>query len=226
VRRVFLSRVTVGAALLGALAGILVAISIARADSSPVNTSQGSGIPPKVVPVLHPTGTASLAVGTASFSSSASPGASAGTASAGAPASPSPGAGTPTAVFAPPTAYEADASTNILAGGARVGSCATCPDGAKVRFLGDGGTLTFPSVAEATAGDYTLTVLYADGDASGGRTAVVGVNSSATSVAFHGNGDWNTLQTLTLRVHLNAGDNRIEFGNPQAVAPDIAQITV
>ncbi len=123
------------------------------------------------------------------------------------------------------TVYEADAATNILTGTARVGQCPTCPDGEKVRFLGNGGTLTFPNVTVATAGDYTLTVVYSNGDTSGGRTAVVSVNTTDTDVYFAANGDWNSTQTLTVRVHLAAGANRIKFSNPQAAAPDIAEIS-
>jgi hypothetical protein len=96
----------------------------------------------------------------------------------------------------------------------------------KIRFLGEGGTLTFPDVRASAAGDYTMKIVFTEGDTSGGRDALVTVDGSDTSVYFAGNGDWNSPQTLTLTVHLAAGQNSIEFSNPANVAPDIAEIVI
>lgn len=123
-------------------------------------------------------------------------------------------------------AYEGDSPANILAGGAFVGACSGCPDGTKVRYIGNTGTLTFPDVKASVAGSYTLTISYANGDASGGRDAIVTVDSAAVDVFFTSNGQWNTAQTLTLTVHLNSGMNSIEFGNPRTLGPDIAEIVI
>jgi hypothetical protein len=71
-----------------------------------------------------------------------------------------------------------------------------------------------------------MTVYYVDGDA--GRSAVITVNGSPTTISFAGtdNGNWDTVQTRTVPVTLNAGTNTIEFSNPSAYAPDIDHIVV
>jgi chitodextrinase len=124
------------------------------------------------------------------------------------------------------TVYEGDASANTLAGGAVVQSCSACLDGNDVGYIGEGGTLTFPDVTESAAGSYTMTVSYVDGDA--GRSAVITVNGTPTTVSFTGtnNSNWDYVQTLTVTVSLNAGTNTIEFSNPSAYAPDIDHIVV
>lgn len=48
-------------------------------------------------------------------------------------------------------------------------------------------------------------------------------------MTFHdtNDGNWNTVQSLTVTVNLNAGSgNTIEFSNPSGWAPDIDHITV
>ena len=136
------------------------------------------------------------------------------------------GGSTGTGTGSSPNVYEADSSANTLAGGAVVSSCSACLDGKDVGYIGDGGTLTFPDITETTAGSHTLTVYYVDGDA--GRSAVITVNGTATTVAFTGtnNSNWDTVQTQTVTVSLNAGTNTIEFSNPSAYAPDIDHIVV
>ena len=62
------------------------------------------------------------------------------------------------------TSYEAEAPANTLAGGAVVSSCSTCSGGAKVGFVGNGGTLTFNSVSVPSAGTYRVTLVYCSGD--------------------------------------------------------------
>jgi hypothetical protein len=211
----------VAVALLITAAGVVVAVTLVQAaTSSPINTSQTANTQPAIVPVLQPTGAASTAAATPSAA------ATSGLLPLGnVSSSVSPSTAPTITITATVTAYEADSAANILAGSAHVGSCPACPDGKKVRFLGNGGTLTFPNVTVASAGDYTLTIVYIDGDTNGGRTALVSVNATATTVYFAGNGDWNTTQTLTMTVHLAVGANRVEFSNPQAPAPDIAEIT-
>jgi len=124
------------------------------------------------------------------------------------------------------TVYEADASANVLAGGAAVSSCSACLDGNKVGYIGDGGTIAFPDVTKSAAGSYTLTIYYVDGDA--GRNADVSVNGTASAVSFTGtdNSNWDTVQTKTVTVSLNAGTNTIAFANPGAYAPDLDHIVV
>ena len=124
------------------------------------------------------------------------------------------------------TVYEANASANTLSGGAVAQSCSACLDGDDVGYIGDGGTLTFPNISKTAAGSYTLTIYYVDGDA--GRSAVITVNGTATTVAFTGtdNSNWDTVQTKAITVTLNAGTNTIEFSNPSAYAPDIDHLLV
>jgi len=218
-----LTRLTAAAAVLGAVAGCIVAFGVLRPSGS------GNGAPPPaVVPVIGPTNGSAATTVTGAGLPSPSP----------TPTSPSPrpsgsvartpaGASqSPAASPLPPRAYEGDASGNVLAGGAKAGWCGACPDGMKIRFLGEGGTLTFPDVRASAAGDYTMKIVFTEGDTSGGRDAVVSVDEVDTSVYFAGNGDWNSPQALTMTVHLAAGRNSIEFSNPANVAPDIAEIVV
>jgi hypothetical protein len=122
------------------------------------------------------------------------------------------------------TGYEAESSTNTLAGGAKIAACSACSGGQDVGYIGDGGTLTIPDITATTAGSYTMAVNYIDGDA--GRSAVITVNGTATTVAFTGsdNNNWDQVQTQNITVNLNTGTNTIEFSNPSAYAPDIDHI--
>jgi len=124
------------------------------------------------------------------------------------------------------TVYLSNSSSNTLGGAAKVQSCSGCASGQTVGYIGEGGTLTFPNISASTAGNYTLTISYEDGDA--GRSATLTVNGTATTLNFTGlnNSNWTTPQTLTVTVSLNAGTNTIEFSNASAYAPDIDQITV
>ena len=125
------------------------------------------------------------------------------------------------------TTYLADSSANTLAGGAVVQTCSGCADGHTVGFIGNGGTLQFNNVSSPTTGTHTLTISYEDGDA--GRAATLTVNGTATTVSFTGlnNGNWNTPQTKTVSVTLNAGSsNTIKFSNASGWAPDIDLITI
>jgi hypothetical protein len=125
-----------------------------------------------------------------------------------------------------PKSYEAEASTNTLAGGAVVSNCTACSGGKKVGFVGNGGTLTFNNITAPSDGDYAVTLAYLDGDS--GRTALVSADGGAVqSVAFAGTGSFDTAVGLkTITVHLNAGANTIELYNPNAYAPDFDRILV
>lgn len=220
-----LSRLTAAAAILGAVVGGVVAFGVLR----PSGSGSGNGAPPPaVVPVIGPTnGSAATTVTGAGLPSpSATPTSPSPQPSSSVTRTPVGASQSPAASPLPPRAYEGDASGTVLAGGARAGWCGACPDGMKIRFLGEGGTLTFPDVAASVAGDYTMKIVFTEGDTSGGRTAVVSVDGADASVYFVGNGDWNSPQTLTLTIHLAAGRNSVEFSNPANVAPDIAEIVV
>jgi hypothetical protein len=250
-RSVVVPRLTVSAAVLGAIVATVVTFGFLR-QSAP------GGIPPTAyVPVFvgstpqdtaspwasataAPVPSASSAGASASPRVSASPHATRSSPSPSpsspfqvpsASSSPSP---SPAASRLPPRAYSADASSNILAGGAYVDNCYKCPDGRRVRNLGNGsngsngsnGTLTFPDVSATVAGDYDLTIVFTEGDTSGGRMAIVTVDGTNYYEYFPGDGDWNDPRTFTMMVHLVPGNNSIEFSNPRAYAPDMVGIVV
>jgi hypothetical protein len=123
-----------------------------------------------------------------------------------------------------PTSYEAEASANTIAGGARISSCTACSGGKKVGFVGSGGTLTFNGVTAPSDGTYNVTIAYLDGQ---GRQAYVSVDGGPGQLLqFTPTGDFNTLGTMTIPLHLNSGSNTIEFANPSAYAPDFDRILV
>ena len=136
---------------------------------------------------------------------------------------------TTTATAATPpaaTAYEAEAAGNTLAGGAVVQACTTCSGGAKVGFVGEGGTLTLNGVTVAAAGTYDVTIAYCEGSA-GGRQATVSVNGGAAqTLSFTPTGSFSAVGTITVPLALRAGANTIEFANPSAFAPDFDRLIV
>jgi hypothetical protein len=134
---------------------------------------------------------------------------------------------TGSAAAPPPAAsYEAEASANTLAGGAVLQSCSTCSGGAKVGFVGNGGTLTFNQVSATSAGTYQVTVVYCDGSGTG-RQATVSVNGGAPqTLSFAPTGSFSTVGTMTVPLQLAAGANTIEFANPSAYAPDFDRLIV
>ncbi len=124
------------------------------------------------------------------------------------------------------TSYEAESAANTLVGGAGVQSCATCSGGAKIGYVGDGGTLTFGGVTAVTAGTYRVTVVYCDGSSTGRQAAVSANGGPAQTVSFTPTGSFSTVGAATISVPLVAGSNTIEFANPSAYAPDFDRIIV
>lgn len=128
--------------------------------------------------------------------------------------------------------YEAESSSNTLAGGADVQTCTGCSGGKNVGYIGNGGTLRFNGVTVSTSGTHRLVISYIDGDtATYGigtyRDASISINGgSAFTVAFPTTGDWNEVVTMVISVNLNAGSNTILFSNSSAYAPDIDKIDV
>ncbi|HEX3788020.1 MAG TPA: fibronectin type III domain-containing protein [Pseudonocardiaceae bacterium] len=125
-----------------------------------------------------------------------------------------------------PVTYEAEASTNTVAGGAAVAGCSGCSGGAKVGDLGGTGTLTIPNVTAPATGTYLMTVAYVDGDSS--RTAILTVDGTPIELPLAGTNDnnWDTAQSVTIPVRLTSGTNTVEFGNPTDYVSDIDKITV
>jgi hypothetical protein len=130
---------------------------------------------------------------------------------------------------APPqlaASYEAESSANTLAGGAVAQTCATCSGGAKIGFVGQGGTLTFTGVSVSSAGTYQVTIVYCDGSAAGRQATVSVDGGAAQALSFTPTGSFATVGAKTVPLSLSAGDNTIEFANPGAYAPDFDRIIV
>jgi hypothetical protein len=129
----------------------------------------------------------------------------------------------------PPTgnaiSYEAEAPTNTIGGYATVYDCTVCSGGKKVGYLGSGGFVQFNNVNVASAGLYTLTIYYLDGDS--GRPAYLSFNGgTGVLMDFHGNGNWGSVQSMQIPVQLQAGNNTIKFYDPEAWSPDVDRIVV
>ena len=127
-----------------------------------------------------------------------------------------------------PTYYEAEVSTNTLAGGARIVTCSACSGGHAIGYIGSGGTLSINGVQASSSGNYVLILDYVDAD--GGRTVNLSINgATATSIFLAGtNGaSWDTsVHRYTTIVALNAGSNTIAFSNSAAYAPDVDRIGI
>lgn len=122
------------------------------------------------------------------------------------------------------TTYEAEASVNTLAGGARAVDCDRCSGGRRVTGLGQSGALTVTGVVAERAGTTRLAVTYTSPRA---RTAHISVNGGvATAVRFPGTRSAGRPGTMRVTVTLKAGDNTIAFGNPAGAAPDVDKIVL
>ena len=135
---------------------------------------------------------------------------------------------TPVSGTAGGISYDAASSSSTLAGGAVVASCNSCPDGGKVGYVGDGGTLTFNSVDVSASGNYAVQIGYLDGTSGTvGRSAAITVNGTAVeTVAFTPTGSFQNPGSVTVSLPLRAGENTIEFSDSTAYAPDFESITV
>jgi hypothetical protein len=126
----------------------------------------------------------------------------------------------------PASRYLAAAPGNTIAGGAQVVSSTELSSGLKVGNLGNGATLTFNNNMAPTAGAYTVTLLYENGDASS-RSANISINGGpVTAVVFSPGGSWTTLASTTITASLQAGTNNILISNPTGAAPDIDSLVV
>jgi hypothetical protein len=122
------------------------------------------------------------------------------------------------------TSYEAESPANTLAGGAVVQSCSTCSGGAKVGYVGEGGTLTFNNINVPSAGTYRVTLVYCSGNP---RPAMISADGGTpVSLSFPSTGSFTTTGTMTVSLPLSAGSNTIELSDPNTYAPDFDRIIV
>ena len=138
---------------------------------------------------------------------------------------------TPTSTPIPRISYEAESSQNTWTGFAGPVSCSGCSGGYRVCCLstqsnGQNGTLQFNDVDKSIAGSYTMTIYYTEGD-PGSRTGYVSVNGGA-AITFTGvyTGNWDTVEAINMTISLSAGNNTIEFFNPNGPGPDIDRVVV
>jgi len=126
------------------------------------------------------------------------------------------------------TIYEADASANVVSGGAVIEPCSyewgySCLDGNEVGYIGNGGTITLNNVNATTAGTYNMTIY---GMVNGTRTYDVSVNGGAASAVSLTGTSYSIPSAAGVQVQLNAGANSIEFANASGWTPDLDHIVL
>jgi hypothetical protein len=127
--------------------------------------------------------------------------------------------------------YEAESPDNTLAGAARVVDDVAggkCSGGQLVRFIGSKpqNTIKFNKVNADKEGDYIVTVVYMSGSTRDMFLSVNGGTPVKSSYPSTGGWDGNYLDTVELKVHLKAGANTLEFGNPVDWGVDMDRILV
>ncbi len=122
--------------------------------------------------------------------------------------------------------YEAEASSNTLAGGAAVSSCTGCSGGQDVTSLGRGGTLQFNGVTPSSSGQHSLKIWYTNGDSTP-RSASLSVNGGTpVTVSFPPTGGTQADYLAVTTITLQAGSNTIRVSNASAAAPNIDLIAI
>jgi len=123
----------------------------------------------------------------------------------------------------PSTSYEAE--TAVLGGSASVASCAACSGGAKVGNYGLNAqnTVTFNTVQVPREGNYYMEV---NSMTLGLRSAIYTVNGGLPRTLDSGGGSFDQPATATVIVHLQKGNNTIQFGNPVSYPPDLDRIVI
>jgi len=136
------------------------------------------------------------------------------------------------------TTYQAESSSNTLAGTAAVETDTWASGGKYVGWIGDASanTLTFNNVYAASAGTYMLVIAYANDDTSGSgnynsniesRWSQISANGgTATTEVFANTYSWDNFRTVAMPVTLKAGENTIAFSNSTGYVPNIDYIQV
>jgi hypothetical protein len=126
------------------------------------------------------------------------------------------------------TVYEADATANVVTGGAVVEACDyewgySCLDGNEAGYIGNTGTITLNNVNASTAGAYNMTIY---GMVNGTRYYDVSVNGGAASAATLTGTSFAIPSVAGMQVQLNEGANSIEFSNASGWTPDLDHIVI
>jgi alpha-galactosidase len=116
------------------------------------------------------------------------------------------------------------AETAALYGGAQLADCATCASGHKLTYLGIGAAnYAIFNVNVKKAGVYRMEV---DSMTTGTRSFIMNVNDGPDLTLNLSGGSSNLPFPTTIPVHLNAGVNSIQFGNPTSYPPDMDRIII
>jgi hypothetical protein len=121
------------------------------------------------------------------------------------------------------TTYEAESSSNTLAGTAATATCANCSNGSLVGWIGNGSanTLTFNDITASASGVKLATIAYVNGDTTA-RTATLQVNGQQpTVVSFPPTGSWTTPGTVSVLVGMAKGSNTMKFSNSGGWSPNL-----
>lgn len=126
------------------------------------------------------------------------------------------------------TIYEADASANVVSGGAVIEPCSyewgySCLDGNEAGYIGNTGTITLNDVNAATAGTYYMTIY---GMVNGTRTYDVSVNGVAASQVSLTGTSFAIPSAAGTTVQLNEGENSLELSNSSGWTPDLDHIVL
>jgi hypothetical protein len=123
---------------------------------------------------------------------------------------------------APSQIYGAETAT--LYGSTQLSDCSTCASGHKLTYLGIGAAnYAIFNVNVKKAGVYRMEV---DSMTTGTRSFIINVNDGPDLTLNLSGGSSNLPFPTTIPVHLNAGMNSIQFGNPTSYPPDMDQIII
>ena len=123
-----------------------------------------------------------------------------------------------------PASMSFGAASATLTGSATLSPCSVCASGNKLTYLGIGpnNTATFHVPVERT-GNYRMEV---DSITNGTRSYIINVNGGPDITLNSSGGSSNLPSSITIPVHLEAGMNSIEFGNPASYPPDLDRIVI
>ena len=136
-------------------------------------------------------------------------------------------ASTPTRTTPPPRAFvplriEAEAPTNVVAGGAAPVSCASCSGGTRIGYIG--ATASLVVIADLpTSGQRTIRVTY---ETDGPREIRIKANGVPVETRWLDGDGWESPRSFTFTTTLPAGVLQLTFYNDQSPSPDIDQVTI